>query len=85
MRKNILLLATIAGLGLSGVAFAATTTAGTIKSIDAKALSVTLDNGSVYVLPAGFKADSLKVGEKVTIVWDMNGKAYEAETVTKAS
>lgn len=84
MRSLILPAALVATVVASG-AFAATTTTGEIKSIDAKALSVTLADGTVYMLPAGFKLDALKVGEKVSINWDMKGTAHEASAVKAAS
>ncbi len=79
MRSNILSLAVIASLGLAGAAFAASTdTAGTIKSIDAKAMTVTLADGTTYHLPAGFKLDGFKVGEKVDVTWDAKGSLKDA-------
>ncbi|MCX7888962.1 MAG: DUF1344 domain-containing protein [Rhodobacteraceae bacterium] len=85
MRKFILPAILAVSVGLTGAAFASTTTMGTIKSIDTKAMSVTLDNGQVYLLPPGFKLNTLKVGEKVSVIWtEKNGK-YEASAVTAAS
>ncbi len=72
-----------ASLALGGAAFAATDTTGVIKAIDVTALTVTLEDGTVYYLPAGFKLDGFKVGEKVTITWDMKGDKHEA-TAMKA-
>lgn len=71
MRSKIITLALIAGLGTA--AFAATDTTGTIKAIDAKALTVTLDDGQSYHLPAGFDSKAFKVGEKVVISWEAKG------------
>jgi hypothetical protein len=86
MRNFLIPSVLVTVLGLSGGAFAnPTTTVGAIKSIDAKALSITLDNGIIYMLPAGFKADALKVGEKVSVLWDMKGVAHEATEVKAAS
>ncbi|MFZ1725507.1 MAG: DUF1344 domain-containing protein [Albidovulum sp.] len=82
MRSYILPAAMIAIIGASGMALASTTTVGAIKSIDAKAHSVTLADGTVYMLPAGFKESDLKVGEKVSIAWDMKGTQHEASAVT---
>jgi Cu/Ag efflux protein CusF len=80
MRAKILPLILIATMGASG-AFAATTTDGKIKSIDAKTMSITLADGSSYMLPSGFKLDTLKVGEKVAVTWDLKGKVNEASAV----
>ena len=55
---------------------------GMVKAFDLKTHSLTLDNGVAYVLPATFKDPGLKIGEKVTVKWHMNGKAYDATTVT---
>ena len=79
---SALIMTAVLGLGSAG--FAATNTAGTIKTIDAKAGSVTLSDGTVYMLPSGFKLDTFKVGEKVSISWDMKGVVHEA-TAMKAS
>lgn len=54
---------------------------GTIKSIDAKANSVTLADGVTYMLPKGFKLDGFKAGEKVRLTWQMQGSVHEAETM----
>jgi Cu/Ag efflux protein CusF len=71
-------------IGLSSAAFAATTTVGTIKAIDAKAGSITLADGTAYMVPKGFKLDAFKVGEKVSVLWNMNGKAHDATEVKAA-
>ena len=54
---------------------------GTIKSIDAKTMAITLADGSSYMLPQGFKLNTLKVGEKVAVTWDLKGKVNEASAV----
>lgn len=67
-------------------AAAATTNAqsvtGMIKALDLAKHTLTLANDITYVLPATFKDPGLKVGEKVTIKWQMNGTAYDAQSVT---
>jgi hypothetical protein len=50
--------------------------------IDAKAMTLTLKNGSHYMLPATFKDPGIKVGEKVTIAYEMVGKKHQATAVT---
>jgi Cu/Ag efflux protein CusF len=67
-------------LTISTAAFAADAT-GTVKSIDAKAGSVTLDDGVTYVLPATVKADTLKVGAKVKVTFDKTGGKMVASKV----
>lgn len=75
-----------ATLGFGAVAMATPTdTTGTIKSIDAKAISVTLQDGTVYMLPKAFKLADFKVGEKVKLHWDTVGTAKEATAMSAAS
>ena len=54
----------------------------TVKAFDLKSHTLTLANGIAYNLPANFKDPGLKVGEKVTVHFQMNGKAYDASAVT---
>ena len=54
----------------------------TVKSIDLKARTLTLADGKTYQLPTTFKDPGLKAGEKETVQWKMNGRAYEATRVT---
>ncbi|MEO5806811.1 DUF1344 domain-containing protein [Devosia sp.] len=84
MRKIILPVALAIALGSSGIAFAAApnTAVNTVKSFDLKAHTLTLENGVNYVLPATFKDPGLKVGAKVTVKWEMKGKAIQADSVT---
>lgn len=85
MRKFVLPLILVASLGVSSMAMAATaapsTTEGTIKALDAKAMTLTLNDGSVYGLAKTIKLASLKVGEKVKITWTKVGKVDEASAV----
>lgn len=82
MNKFALPLVLIAAISAPSLALAApTNTDGAIKSIDSKAMSITLDNGQAYHLPASFKLADLKVGEKVRVTWDRKGAANEASAV----
>lgn len=82
MRKLFVPVATAAILATSAVAFAAAQhTDGTVKSIDVKAMSLTLADGTNFVLPKTFKDPGLKAGEKVSVMWDMSGKNKVAESV----
>lgn len=56
-------------------------TVGTIKAIDTKAMKLTLNDGTTYMLPAGFKNPGLKTGEKVQVTWSMQNGQHEASTV----
>jgi len=51
-------------------AFAAQVT-GTITLVNTRSDSITLDTGKAYILPEGIEAESLKVGERVTITYAM--------------
>ena len=82
MRSYLIPFVLISSIGAAGMAFAATTTDGTIKALDMKAHTVTLSDGTVYYLPATFKDPGLKVGEKVAVVWTMQGSQHDASEVT---
>jgi Cu/Ag efflux protein CusF len=69
-------------LAASPFAFAAETATGAIKSFDMKAHTLTLENGTTYMLPAGFKDPGFKKGEKVSVVWEMKDGKHEASAVT---
>ena len=66
----------------AAVAATDTMTTGAIKSFDMAKHVVVLDNGVSYALPVAFKDPGLKVGEKITVGWVMNGKIYQADKVT---
>lgn len=72
MRK--LLLMTAAATVLAAATVSAATISGEIKFVDAKQRTITLSDGKVYWLAATLKVDSLKIGEKVTIKYDQEGK-----------
>lgn len=83
MRAFMLPAAIILSLGSASLAMAApTTTDGVIKSLDMKTQTITLADGTAYMLPKGFKDPGLKVGEKVAVVWDLKGKIHEASAVS---
>jgi hypothetical protein len=83
MRMYLIPAALAATLSVATLALAAPQHAtGTVKTFDSKAMTLTLADGSTYLLPGSFKNPGLKAGEKVSIAWDMNGKHRTAETVT---
>lgn len=86
MKKLMIAAGAASLLALSSLAAFAAQAQGTIKSVDATAMTVTLDNGSTYTLPASVSAASLKSGEKVIIEYskDASGK-MTATMVTPAS
>lgn len=87
MRGKILsslLLVTSVSLGSAAFA-AASQTVGTIKTVDAKNMAVILQDGTTYSLPKGAKPNAFKVGEKVTVTWEMQGKKHVATAIAPAS
>ncbi|MGB9141057.1 MAG: DUF1344 domain-containing protein [Aestuariivirga sp.] len=67
---------------ISSAAFAAAQNdTGAIKSIDAKANSITLADGKTFILPKGFKLETLKAGEKVVVAYEVKSGKMEAVSV----
>lgn len=83
MRSRLLPALVAASLALAGAAHASVTTHGHIKSVDMKAHTVTLADGTVYQMPANYKDPGLKAGDKVAILWDMKGTAHDATSITR--
>ncbi len=83
MKKLIVPAALAASILLAPAAFAAASMAtGAVKAVDIKAQTFTLDNGTTYHLPKGFKNAAFKVGSKVKVGWEMMGKTYQADTIS---
>ncbi len=76
----------VAGIALTAatVAYGADAT-GAIKSIDATAHSVTLDNGQVYDLGSNMSLSKFKVGEKVKITYQAQNGKNMASAIVSAS
>jgi Cu/Ag efflux protein CusF len=82
MRAFAIPAAAVAILSASTFAFAAdTVTSGTIKAFDMNAGTLTLNDGTVYALPGGFKDPGLKNGEKVKVSWKMENTKHMADKV----
>lgn len=82
MRKILLPLVAAASLLAPSLALAAPqTTELTIKALDAKAMTITANDGVVYHLPVAFKVADLKTGQKVKVTWDKMGSLNQASTV----
>lgn len=82
MRAFLIPAAAAALLATSALGFAAQhTTTGTVKSFNNKSMSLTLADGSVYMIPKSVKAPALKAGEKVDISWDNSGKNRMVDSV----
>lgn len=75
MRSYVLPLVIVAAFGTASAALASTTTTGTVKAFDVKAHMLTLEDGTIYTLPGAFKDPGLKIGEKVSLLWDKNSNA----------
>jgi hypothetical protein len=87
MRKLILPLTLALIAAAPGAAFAASTTAApaprpAASSQADQAHTLTLADGKTYQLPANFKDPGLKMGEKITVHWKMDGAKYDATSVT---
>jgi Cu/Ag efflux protein CusF len=80
MRSKLIPVLVAVSLTLGTAVFAADAS-GAIKAIDTKAMTITLEDGKVYYLPADFKIADLKVGEKVTVTFDVKGDKNEASAV----
>ena len=83
MRKLLVPAAAAALLATSALSFAAAAqhATGTVKAYDAKAQTLTLADGSTYMLPKVFKNSGLKAGEKVSINWEMKGSNKTVDQV----
>ncbi len=85
--KKLMIAAGAAGLlAMSSLAAFADEAQGAITSVDPTAMTVTLDDGNTYALPASVDAASLQVGQKVIIEFskDDSGK-MTATAVTPSS
>lgn len=82
MRKILLPIVIAASLLAPSLALAAAQTIDvTIKSLDAKAMTITANDGVVYHLPVAFKVADLKAGQKVKVTWDKMGTLNQASKV----
>lgn len=80
MKKLVSALCALAIMTGAGAAMAANTM-GTIKSIDTKTMTFTLDNGTTYKAEKSVKLSKLKVGEKVKVVYNMKNGVNQASSV----
>ncbi len=86
MKKLLIAAGAASLLAMSSVAAFADEAQGSITSVDPTAMTVSLDDGNTYTLPASVDAASLQVGEKVIIEYskDADGK-MSATSVAPAS
>ena len=80
--KRLIIAATSFTL-IAGTAFAASDS-GTIKHIDPSSDAITLDDGKTFTLAEGIEAESLKIGQKVTVTYDMKAGKMVASKITIA-
>lgn len=70
----------------AGSAWAEQTKAsGTITDLDSGKHQLVLSDGQTYTLPANFKADGFKVGDRVAVVADKQDGANIVQQVAKAN
>ena len=80
-----LILSTMAGALLIGPSIAlAGTDTGIVKKVDPKGDAITLNDGKVFVLAEGTEAESLKVGDKVTVTFKLKAGKMLATKVQAA-
>ncbi|MBN9075107.1 MAG: hypothetical protein BGN87_03270 [Rhizobiales bacterium 65-79] len=72
MKKSAIAIATVVAFASTGAAFAKTVTS-TVRSVDKNGDSVTLSDGMKFTLPEGIEAETLKVGEKVIVTYELKG------------
>jgi hypothetical protein len=85
MRKVALAAILAASLVSTAALAAGTNVTGPIKNLDAKGCNITLGTSkTVYSFGKTCDFSKLKVGEKVTITYTMNGKVYAASAVKAA-
>jgi len=78
--KRLIIAATTATL-MTGAAFAATDT-GVIKQVNPNSDAITLDDGNTFTLAEGTEAESLKIGQKITVTYDLkSGKMVATKIV----
>lgn len=82
MRTLLIPAAVAALLATSAIGFAASHTNGRVKTYDHQAMTLTLEDGSTFMLKKDFKDPGLKSGERVRVSWDKNGSTKVADSVT---
>ncbi len=85
MKKLVIAAGAAVLLAMSSLAALADEASGSITNVDDQALTVTLDDGNTYKLPADTDTSALQVGDKVTVEFtkDADGNLV-ASAVTMA-
>lgn len=81
--RRILLTATSFAVLLAATNVQAAETMGTVRSVNTKLDSITLNDGKAYVLPEGIEAESVKAGEKVKITFATNKGENRASSLVR--
>jgi Cu/Ag efflux protein CusF len=82
MRNFVACALVAASATVAAVAFAADLSAtGVIKNVNAKGDAITLDDGKIYTLSEGVEAETLKAGEKVSVVFHVKSGKMIATSV----
>jgi hypothetical protein len=86
MRRSILA-ATIVAASLIGTAALAANSTDTsaIKAISSSKHTLTLADGKTFYLPKTWKSTGFKVGDKVTVTYELQNKKMMASEVTHAA
>jgi Protein of unknown function (DUF1344) len=85
MRKS-LVIAAVAASFLSSAALAATATdTAAIKHISTSKHTVTLADGKVFTFPAAWKPTGFKIGDQVTVSYEIQNGKMVASSITHAS
>jgi len=58
---------------------------GTIQSVDPQSMTVTLEDGTAYTLPADFDASTIQAGDTVTITFSVENGANMATEVAPSN
>ena len=83
MKKLVIAAGAAVLLAMSSLSALADEASGSITNIDEAAMTVTLDDGNTYALPADVDPASLQVGDKVTVEYDKDADGnMTASTVT---
>jgi Cu/Ag efflux protein CusF len=82
MKKTIIAIAL--SLSASTTAVFAAEMTGTVKAIDKSHDSITLTDGKTFTLPEGIEAETLKVGEKIKVVYSSKAGKLLATSIHAA-
>lgn len=83
MKKSIIALTAAVALASTGAAFAKTVTS-TVQSVDKSGDSITLSDGKKFTLPEGIEAETVKVGEKVTVTYSAKAGKLKVSSIRPA-